>query len=84
MAMYILFSAFKRPRVNFFENFEFFPKLRTAVYPSNLVPFGFKLCQNSFQTIPNILFFDQKKFLFAEIFGPKNQFFAILAWFWRS
>ena len=27
------------------------------VYPSNMAPFAVKLCQNAFQTVPNILFF---------------------------
>ena len=36
----------------------FFAKLRTTVSPPNLAPFGFKLCQNAFQTIPHISFFD--------------------------
>ena len=39
----------------------FFAKLWTIVYPSNLAPFGLKLCQNAFQTIPDILFFDAEK-----------------------
>ena len=29
-----------------------------AVYPSNMAPFGLKLWENAFQTIPNISFFD--------------------------
>ena len=33
-------------------------KFRTTVYPSNKAPFASKLCENAFQTIPNILFFD--------------------------
>ena len=36
-------------------------KLRTAVYPSNKAPIGLKLCQNAFQTIPDISFFDVEK-----------------------
>ena len=37
-----------------------------AVYPSNMAPFGLKLWENAFQTIPNISFFDAEK-----IFWPK-------------
>ena len=32
-----------------------------AVYPSNMAPFGLKLWENAFQTIPNISFFDVEK-----------------------
>ena len=41
--------------------FRFFFKLWTLVYPSNLAPFGLKLCQNAFQTIPDISFFNVEK-----------------------
>ena len=34
-----------------------------AVYPSNMAPFGLKLWENAFQTIPNISFFDAEKIL---------------------
>ena len=44
-----------------FANFDFFGKLRTAVYPSNMAPIGLKLGQNAFQTIPDISFFDAPK-----------------------
>ena len=36
-------------------------KLWTAVYPSNIARTAAKLCQNAFQTIPNISFFDSRK-----------------------
>ena len=39
-----------------------------AVYPSNMAPFGLKLWENAFQTIPNISFFDAEKFFLAKIF----------------
>ena len=39
-----------------------------AVYPSNMAPFGFKLWENAFQTIPNISFFDAEKIFLAKIF----------------
>ena len=36
---------------------------RTAVYPPRMAPFGLKLWENAFQTIPDISFFDvEKKF----------------------
>ena len=44
-----------------FANFDFFPKLRTAVYPSNKARIGVKLWENAFQTICNFSFFDAKK-----------------------
>ena len=45
-----------------FANFDFFVKLRTAIYPSNMAPIGLKLGQNAFQTIPDIFsFFDAPK-----------------------
>ena len=31
-----------------------------AVYPSNMAPFGLKLCQNAFQVIPDVSFLDDK------------------------
>ena len=39
-----------------------------AVYPSNMAPFGLKLWENAFQTIPNISFFDAEKNFVAKIF----------------
>ena len=39
-----------------------------AVYPSNMAPFGLKLWENAFQTIPNISFFDAENFFLAKIF----------------
>ena len=59
-----------------------------AVYVSNGARTDAKLCQNAFQTIPNVSFFDAKKNFFDEIFvfglfgvdfeepqpnGPQNQ-----------
>ena len=38
-----------------------------AVYPSNMAPFGLKLWENAFQTIPNISFFDVEKFCSTKI-----------------
>ena len=46
---------------NIFANFDFFPKLWTAVYPPRMAPFGLKLWENAFQTIPDISFFDVEK-----------------------
>ena len=42
-------------------NFDFFPKLRSAVYPSNKARIGAKLWENAFRTICNFSFFDAKK-----------------------
>ena len=39
-----------------------------AVYPSNMAPFGLKLWENAFQTIPDISFFDVDKKRLANIF----------------
>ena len=35
-------------------------KLRTAVYPPRMALIGSKLCQNAFQVIPDVSFFDAK------------------------
>ena len=43
-------------RTTDFANFENFSKLRTAVYLSSMAPIGAKLCQNAFQTIPDVSF----------------------------
>ena len=53
-----------------------------AVYPSNMARIGTKLCQNAFQTIPNVSFFDVQKFFFSDFFGFGNPFFDIFAAFW--
>ena len=58
-------------------------KFQTAVYLSNLARIGTKLCQNAFQTIPDVLFFDAKKKI-GEIFGRKISFLANLAWILTS
>ena len=41
--------------------FQNFPKLRTTVHPSKIARIGAKLCQNAFQTIPDISFFDEEQ-----------------------
>ena len=38
-----------------------FVKLWPAVYPPRMAPFGLKLWENAFQTIPDISFFDVEK-----------------------
>ena len=50
-----------------------------AVYPSNMDPIGLKLCQNAFQKIPDISFFDaetkNKLILFTnfeDLFTPRG------------
>ena len=67
-------------------NFDFFSKLRTAVYPSNMARIGAKLRQNAFQTICNFSFFDAdfffSGFFFTKIFGA--DFFFKKLEFWRS
>ena len=50
-------------------------KLWTAVYPSRMAPIGAKLCQNAFQTIPDVSFFDAKKF-FRRNFWIENFVFC--------
>ena len=67
-------------------NFDFFSKLRTAVYPSNMAPIGAKLWQNAFQTICNFAFFDPENFFWGKCFGGKNRgrFFFEKVRFWRS
>ena len=61
-------------------------KLWTGVYPPRIAPFGFKLGQNAFQTIPDISFVDSQNFFRGEfvchkmwLFVPKNH----LPLFWE-
>ncbi len=49
-------------------------ELRTAVYPSNMARITTKLCQNAFQMIPNVSFFDAKKICFSNFFDQKFRF----------
>ena len=71
-------------------NFDFFSKLRTAVYPPNMAPIGAKLCQNAFQVIPDISFFDthkhfwRQKFLSEKFFVNTPKIFSTKCLFWRS
>ena len=58
-------DGIKFPPKNFRRNFV---KLWPAVYPSRMAPFGLKLWENAFQTIPNISFFDAEKKKLAKIF----------------
>ena len=46
---------------------QIFTKLWTAIYPPRMVPFGLKLWENAFQTIPDISFFDGEKKLNFQI-----------------
>ena len=39
-----------------------------VVYPSHFAPFGLKIWENAFQTIPNISFFDAEKVVLAKFF----------------
>ena len=43
-----------------------------------------KLCQNAFQTISDVSFFDTEKKIVGENVGSEILFFADLAWFWAS
>ena len=45
-----------------------FVKLWPAVYPPRMAPFGLKLWENAFQTIPDISFFDVENKKLAKIF----------------
>ena len=63
------FCQFWNPRArmmasNFRRNFV---KLWPAVYPPRMAPFGLKLWENAFQTIPDISFFDVEKKKLAKI-----------------
>ena len=58
-------------------------ELWTAVYVSNLARIGAKICENAFRTIPEILFFDAKKF-FSRNFWIENFIFANFARFRTS
>ena len=40
-----------------------------AVYLSNMAPFGLKLWENAFQTIPHITFFDAEQFFLDVYLG---------------
>ena len=61
-----------------------------AVYPSNIAPFDLKLCQNAFQVIPDISFFDTHKHFWRQKFLSENFFvnipkiFSTKCLFWRS
>jgi len=59
-------------------------KLRMTVYPSNKAAIHAKLCQNAFQTIPDVSFFDGENLISAKKLGLKIPSFANLARFWRS
>ena len=48
--------------------------LRTVVHPPNIAPIGLKLCQNAFQTIPNISFSDVEKSFSSDLFGREHRF----------
>ena len=67
-----------------------FSKLRSAVYPPNMAPIGAKLCQNAFQVIPDISFFDthkhcwRQKLLSEKFFVNTPKIFSTKCLFWRS
>ena len=76
------------PRHFIFQRRKIFSKLRTAVYPPNMAPIGAKLCQNAFQTIPNISFSDVEKICSSNFFVHKTRFrlvsssFGVATIFW--
>ena len=78
------------PRHFIFQRRKIFSKLRTAVYPPNMAPIGAKLCQNAFQVIPDISFFDthkhfwRQKFLSEKFFVNTPKVFSTKCLFWRS
>ena len=55
-------------------------QISTDVYVSNKAPIGTKLCQNAFQTIPDVSFFDAGKF-FSATFSDGNFGFLLI---WRG
>ena len=65
-------------------NFDFFPKLRTAVYPSNKARIGAKLWENAFRTICNFSFFDAQKNFFDKTFAKKIGVDFKKVRFWRG
>ena len=68
-----------------FANFDFFSKLRTAVYPPNMARIGAKLWQNAFRTTCNFSCFDAEKDFgrnFCKNF--RARFFLQKVRFWRS
>ena len=69
-----------------FANFDFFSKLRTAVYPPNMARIGAKLWQNAFQTICKFSFFDAEFFFSEKKIGQKfrGRVFFKKVRFWRS
>ena len=83
-------SAFKMRRSAFKTRRSAFKirKFQTAVYPPRMAPIGLKLCQNAFQTIPDISFFDVQKLffvnLFQKTFGVPGRFFSMICSFWKS
>ena len=62
------------PRHFIFQRRKIFSKLRTAVYPPNMAPIGAKLCQNAFQVIPDISFFDTHKHFWRQKFLSEKFF----------
>ena len=84
-------NAFRTiPDISFFDQTNFYSKLRTAVYPPRMAPIGLKLRENAFQVIPDISFFDgtntfcDQNFCCKKFFvnGPKK--FSAKCLFWRS
>ena len=77
---------FAKTRFGRFPTFHFstskiFSKLRTAVYPPRMAPFGLKLWGNAFQMVPVISFFDANNFFSTKFFGEN---FVVILWYWDT
>ena len=73
-----------------FRRRKMFSKLRTAVYPARMAPFGLKLWENAFQMIPDISFVDAifccstKMFVGICLFVNPPKHFSAKCLFWRT
>ena len=61
-----------------------FAKLWMAIYPPRIAPFGLKLGQNAFQTIPNISCFDVEQKKITKKSDRKLSFSWFSSCFWRA
>ena len=57
----VVLTCIKDWKATYFANFEFFSKLLTAVYPSNMAPLRLKLCQHAFEKFADISFSNVEK-----------------------
>ena len=82
-------TRFGRFLIFSFFDVEIFSKLRTAVYPPRMAPFGLKLWENAFQMIPDISFSTlnkkiDKHFRRTNFVGNFFVGFFASCLFWRS